>query len=60
MNANHNGQLDGIGPGKWTVVRGTGQYAHLSGGGGSGHGGSGHEGLGQVWFARQEGFVGPR
>jgi len=45
---------DGIGLGKWTIVRGTGQYAHLSGGGGSGH-----EGLGRIWFARQEGFISP-
>jgi hypothetical protein len=53
--ANRDGSPDGIGLGKWTIVRGTGQYAHLSGGGGSAH-----EGLGQIWFARQEGFLGPK
>jgi hypothetical protein len=36
----------------WKVVRGTGQYAELAGGGRSGH-----AGLGRVRTARQEGFL---
>gem|GEM_PF-1462897 len=38
--------------GTWKVVRGTGQYAKISGGGRSAH-----AGMGQQWFARQEGLV---
>jgi hypothetical protein len=49
---NRDGQADGIGFGTWTVVRGTGQYAGLSGGGRNGH-----IGLGQVWYSRAEGFL---
>ena len=43
---------DGVGMGNWTVVRDTGQYAKLAGGGRSGH-----MGLGKTWAARYEGFV---
>lgn len=43
---------DGVGVGTWTVVRGTGQYAKLAGGGRSGH-----MGLGKTWVARYEGFL---
>jgi hypothetical protein len=39
-----------IGP--WKVVRGTGQYAHVTGGGRSAQ-----AGLGDVWYARQEGYL---
>jgi hypothetical protein len=38
--------------GTWKVVRGTGQYAKITGGGRSAH-----AGMGQKWFARQEGLV---
>jgi hypothetical protein len=38
--------------GKWKVVRGTGQYARITGGGRSAHEAHCHE-----WYARQEGFV---
>ena len=38
--------------GTWKVVRGTGQYAGIAGGGRSAH-----AGMGQQWFARQEGLV---
>jgi len=38
--------------GTWKFVRGTGEYAHVSGGGRSAHAGMGRE-----WFARQEGFL---
>jgi hypothetical protein len=38
--------------GTWKVVRGTGQYAKLAGGGRSAH-----AGMGRQWFARQEGLV---
>jgi hypothetical protein len=38
--------------GTWKVVRGTGQYAHLTGGGRSAH-----AGMGQQWFAQQQGLV---
>lgn len=37
---------------RWRVVRGTGQYAGVSGGGRSAQ-----AGLGNVWYARQEGFL---
>ncbi len=49
---NGDARLDGVGVGAWNVVRGTGQYAKLAGGGRSGH-----AGLGQVWTARYEGFL---
>jgi hypothetical protein len=38
--------------GIWKVVRGTGQYAEIAGGGRSGH-----AGLGRKWFARYEGLL---
>jgi hypothetical protein len=41
-----------VGIGTWKVVRGTGQYAQIAGGGRSGH-----AGLGPKWFARHEGFL---
>ena len=43
---------DGVALGAWKVVRGTGDYAGLTG-----NGGSGHVGLGNVWTARFEGFL---
>ena len=42
----------GVAVGTWKVVRGTGQYAGITG-----SGRSGHAGLGAQWFARQEGFL---
>jgi hypothetical protein len=42
----------GVGMGTWKVVRGTGQYAQVTGGGGTGH-----AGFGRFWLARQEGFL---
>lgn len=53
--ANGDGHEDGVAFGTWTVVRGTGQYAQIAGGGRSGH-----AGLGNPWNARQEGFLGPK
>ena len=50
--ANRDGQQDGIALGTWKVVRGTGEYAGITG-----SGRSAHEGLGHVWFARYEGFL---
>ena len=50
--ANRDGSLDSVGFGTWKVVRGTGQYAGLSG-----SGRSAHEGLGDIWFAHHEGFL---
>jgi hypothetical protein len=46
------GYPPGVAIGTWTVVRGTGQYAQVTGGGRSGH-----AGLGSPWLARQEGFL---
>jgi hypothetical protein len=43
---------DSVALGTWKVVRGTGQYARIAGGGRGGH-----AGLGRVWTARQEGFL---
>jgi hypothetical protein len=43
---------DRVAFGTWSVVRGTGQYAGVSGGGRSGH-----AGLGEPWYARYEGFL---
>jgi hypothetical protein len=43
---------DSVGFGTWKVVRGTGQYAKLTGGGRSGH-----MGLGHTWTARHEGLL---
>jgi hypothetical protein len=37
---------------RWNVVRGTGQYANVIGGGRSAQ-----AGLGNVWYARQEGYL---
>src|SRR5262245_17322962 len=42
----------GVAVGTWKVLRGTGEYAGITGGGRSGH-----AGLGRRWFARYEGFV---
>jgi hypothetical protein len=50
--ANRDGSNDGVALGTWKVVRGTGEYAGLTG-----SGGSGHAGLGSVWNARYEGFL---
>ena len=44
-----------IGTDTWKVVRGTGQYAQVTGGGRSAH--VGHNGGTGAWFARQEGFL---
>lgn len=41
-----------VATGTWKVVRGTGQYTNLTGGGGSGH-----AGLGRPWLAQHEGLV---
>ena len=41
-----------VATGSWKVVRGTGTYAEIAGGGRSGH-----AGLGAEWYARQEGFL---
>jgi hypothetical protein len=49
---NRDAKPDAVALGTWNVVRGTGQYAEIAGGGRSGH-----AGLGQVWTARQEGFL---
>ena len=46
------GYDDGVAIGTWKILRGTGQYAELTG-----SGGSGHAGLGTPWYARYEGFV---
>jgi hypothetical protein len=42
----------GVGIGTWKVVRGTGDYAGITGGGRSGH-----AGMGRQWLARLEGFL---
>ena len=49
---NRDGWEDGIAIGTWKVVRGTGLYAGITGGGRSGH-----LGLGRTWVARYEGFL---
>lgn len=49
---NGDGRLDEVAVGTWKVVRGTGQYANIVGGGRSAH-----AGLGRIWTARQEGFL---
>jgi hypothetical protein len=46
------GYDDGVAVGNWKVVRGTSQYARVTG-----SGGSGHAGLGSPWYARSEGFL---
>ena len=48
----HNGFEDGIGVGTWKVVRGTGLYAGIAGGGRSAHFYQGRR-----WVARFEGFL---
>jgi len=49
---NRDGTGDGIGTGTWKVVRGTGAYGGVKGGGGSAH-----LGMGRKWVARYEGFL---
>jgi hypothetical protein len=49
---NGDGNHDSVATGTWSVVRGTGAYAGIAGGGGSGH-----AGLGIVWNARFEGYL---
>jgi hypothetical protein len=49
---NRDGWQDGIAIGTWKVVRGTGPYAGVTGGGRSAH-----LGLGRKWFVRYEGFL---
>jgi hypothetical protein len=49
---NGDGSTDGVAVGTWKVVRGTGGYAGVTGGGGSAH-----AGLGNPWNARLEGFL---
>jgi hypothetical protein len=49
---NGDGHADEVAVGTWKVVRGTGQYAKIAGGGRSGH-----AGLGRVWTARHEGLL---
>jgi hypothetical protein len=51
---NRFGYPPGVAIGTWKVVRGTGQYAQVTGGGRSGH-----AGFGDFWLARQEGFHPP-
>ncbi|MGH3137524.1 MAG: hypothetical protein ACRDPV_13650 [Gaiellaceae bacterium] len=46
------GYPPGVAIGTWKLVRGTGQYARLAGGGGSGH-----AGLGRPWLAQHEAFL---
>jgi hypothetical protein len=46
------GYDDGVALGTWKVVRGTGQYAGVTG-----RGGVGHAGLYVPWYARYEGFL---
>jgi hypothetical protein len=51
-----NDEVNGVVPAvvitRWSVVRGTGQYIGVTGGGRSAQ-----AGLGNVWYARQEGFL---
>lgn len=49
---NRDGYVDDIAIGTWKVVRGTGPYAGVTGGGRSAH-----LGLGRKWVARFEGFL---
>jgi hypothetical protein len=46
------GVVPAISIGPWKVVRGTGQYARVTGGGRSAQ-----AGMGSVWYARHEGFL---
>jgi hypothetical protein len=52
IDGNGDGNTDGVAVGTWKVVRGTGEYAGVTGGGGSAH-----AGLGNPWNARLEGFL---
>jgi hypothetical protein len=47
-----NGLIPAVDIGPWKVVRGTGQYKGVTGGGQSAQ-----AGLGNPWYARQEGFL---
>jgi hypothetical protein len=49
---NRDGSEDGIAVGTWQVVRGTGPYAGITGGGRSAH-----LGQGRVWVIRYEGYL---
>ena len=49
---NGDGHQDEVATGTWNVVRGTGAYARIAGGGASGH-----AGLGSLWNARFEGLL---
>ena len=51
-NAPGYGYPPGVATGTWKVVRGTGQYAQVTG-----SGRSGHAGFGSPWLARYEGFL---
>jgi hypothetical protein len=51
---NGDGMEDAVALGTWRVLRGTGAYAEVTGGGGSGH-----AGLGIRWNARFEGLIAP-
>jgi hypothetical protein len=51
-NARHGGVVPAVDIGPWKVVSGTGQYARVTGGGRSAQ-----AGLGNVWYARQVGFL---
>jgi hypothetical protein len=52
LNEKVNGVVPAVDISPWRVVRGTGQYAKVTGGGRSAQ-----AGLGNVWYARQEGFL---
>ena len=52
QDVNRDGDGDAIATGTWKVVRGTGAYAGISGGGRSSHLGQGHR-----WVARYEGLL---
>jgi hypothetical protein len=53
QDSNGDGETDGIGFSTWKVVRGTGQYAGITG-----KGRGGHVGLGCPWYAHYEGLLG--
>jgi hypothetical protein len=52
LNEEVNGVVPAVVISRWNVVRGTGQYASVIGGGRSAQ-----AGLGSVWYARQDGFL---
>lgn len=52
LNEEVNGVVPAVVISPWKVVRGTGQYAHVTGGGRSAQ-----AGLGNVWYARQVGSL---